>query len=510
MKQNQTDEIVDEVTHVAMEIGVDLSIYIKDVFFPEDALIFEDAAKSALVGAYRSAMVMIWISCAESIKRRFTDASRRDNEAGIIIGKINQLEKDKKSIDKTLIDKAKEYGLISDTEYCLLEHVYNSRCIYGHPYYDIPSKEQVIYAAAVVVKSVLSKPLQLKHGYTSRIINDLFSNTHYLDDREEAVSRYTVEMLSKIHPEVHLWLIEECFKRTEICADDYDLSRFFRRGVWIIRSIIEQELAGNSYDWHNTLLTYPKTVLEVVKDVSLYKVMGRKAQDSYISMLEDRSYNTRKYLAIVENIMEKGALSSRQKDRYLRIIDQMSISDILGSNVSIKTCITRVIKALKTKNWDIQNTAVIIIKGSKNLSSIGHNNMITLGRNILQAAEGNSWNAISLLQCWSKPGVRPLCKIVTGIALECFVNEKHEFRFKTTHIDYVLTIMGKMRDSQRMTVMQHLVRQINNSSVKFLFAPDCYDAVNIKLSHYSWTSDLTTAINYVRNKGMQIETPSHE
>ena len=49
---------------------------------------------------------------------------RDPNAAGKVVGEIDKLEGQHKSVDKFLLDKAREYGFLADTGHTLLEQVY--------------------------------------------------------------------------------------------------------------------------------------------------------------------------------------------------------------------------------------------------------------------------------------------------------------------------------------------------------------------------------------------------
>ena len=90
---------------------VDLSKYAEKIFAKDDLPLFSEAAVAANAGALRAAYVMIWLSCAESLKRRFRESSKYDNAAGRILARIDSLEKSERSVDKVLLKEAREYGL---------------------------------------------------------------------------------------------------------------------------------------------------------------------------------------------------------------------------------------------------------------------------------------------------------------------------------------------------------------------------------------------------------------
>ena len=161
---------------------VDLSDYANNILASEDHPLFDDAVEAGKAGALRAVYVMIWLACAESLKRRFREAQKRDGAAGRIVGEIETKEREHKAVDKFVLEKAHEYGFISDSGHTILNHVYEMRCLYGHPYEEAPSQEQVSHAAAVVVEHVLSKPVKLRHGFGKQLLKNLLEDRSYLDD----------------------------------------------------------------------------------------------------------------------------------------------------------------------------------------------------------------------------------------------------------------------------------------------------------------------------------------
>ena len=150
--------------HTAMQV-VDLDKYSGHIESIDDITLLQEATKAAKAGALRAAYIMVWIACAESLKRRFREAQPRDNEAGKIVGEFESMEQQHSAVDKFLLTKALEYGFVSDSGYAHLLQIYENRCIYGHPYEEAPSPEKLKDAAATVVELVLSKPVKLRHGF---------------------------------------------------------------------------------------------------------------------------------------------------------------------------------------------------------------------------------------------------------------------------------------------------------------------------------------------------------
>jgi hypothetical protein len=136
----------------------DLSKYTAGILTEDDRSLFQEAEASGLLGAPRGAYILVWIACAEGLKRKFREAAVRDGEANRIFGQITQAENQQSSADMLILTKAKDYGFIDDVAFQKLEYVYKMRCIYGHPYEAAPDDEELTNAAAVVVNEVLGKP----------------------------------------------------------------------------------------------------------------------------------------------------------------------------------------------------------------------------------------------------------------------------------------------------------------------------------------------------------------
>ena len=75
------------------ENETDLSEYKDRVLDDDDKPLFHEAVESARVGALRGAYILLWLSCLESLKRKFQEAATRDHAATKIVGKFKEREK---------------------------------------------------------------------------------------------------------------------------------------------------------------------------------------------------------------------------------------------------------------------------------------------------------------------------------------------------------------------------------------------------------------------------------
>src|SRR5436305_15147032 len=102
----------------------DLSKYAARILTEDDRPLFQEAVESALHDAPRGAYILIWIACAEGLKRKFREAAVRDHNANKILGQITQAENQQRSADMLILTKAKDYGFIDDVAFQKLEYVY--------------------------------------------------------------------------------------------------------------------------------------------------------------------------------------------------------------------------------------------------------------------------------------------------------------------------------------------------------------------------------------------------
>ena len=317
---------------------VDLSKYAKRILDERDYPLFDDAVQSAKAGVLRAAYVMIWLACAESLKRRFQEAQTRDSEAAKIVRKIEDAEGKHRAVDKLLLEKAHEYGFISASGYAALDHIYEMRCLYAHPYEEAPSQEKVVEAAASVVELVLSQPVRLRHGFGKRLLSDLLEERNYLDDYELTVTTFTKGILPRIDENVYAWLLDRYWEEMEKLADDPSVAIFFRRGIWFSCAALVETGASifSGKEWHERVSKFPKTLMSVCCTPEIFEGIGDHAQDSLVGSIIDESRTRASVLANLEILEDEGALSERQHARFAECVAGLRINTVRASGLTTK------------------------------------------------------------------------------------------------------------------------------------------------------------------------------
>jgi len=477
---------------------VDLTRYAKQILEDEDRPLFEDAVESANVDALRAAYVMIWLACAESLKRRFREAQKRDGAAGKIVGDIETKEKEHKSVDKFVLDKAKEYGFLSDPAHTVLNHVYEMRCLYGHPYEEAPSAEQVSHAAAVVVEHVLSQPVKLRHGFGNQLLTSLLGDRAYLDDHDTAVAAFAKDIIPRLDEHIHAWFLDKYWEGLERLADDSSMAVFFRRGVWFCRTMIG-EVGTKVYphdDWHNRVTRYPKTLMRVCSIAGIYSNVGKRAQDSLVGGIFVEADTRASVLTHLERLDNAGVLSRRQRERFADHVSQMDAKALRSATLKTKTCYGNLISAMKSHNWYTQNPAIdlVVSNGPEQATELDEARQVELGRNILQAGEGTAGSANEFLEKLSADGTSWPFHVVRGIALESFTNEEDVIRFKDRHLAEVLTALSHLKASQRKQIIAEIVTSVDAGTPKAWVDADDFNAVIKALAAHKWAAPLVKSL----------------
>ena len=477
---------------------VDLSKYALQIFAEQDRPLFDDAVKAAEVGALRASYMMIWLACAESLKRRFREAQLRDHTAGQIVGKIEDREKDHQAVDKFLLEQARGYGFVSDAGHTILGQIYEMRCIYGHPYEEAPSPEKVIDAAAAVVELVLSKSVKLRHGYGKQLLRDLLEDGNYLDDHEPAVVEFAGIILPRLDEGIYVWLVDEYCKELEKVSGDPSMGVFSRRGMWFCRAmLVDVGVEVFTHDeWHERSVRFPKTLMGVCSIAETFEGIGKRAQDSLVGSILDESGTRASVLTHLERLNNEGALSERQQERFAQGVSGLKTGQVLTSGLSTKTSYAKLIGAMKSHNWYTQNPAIdlVMANGPDQAAELTEEQQVDLGRNILQAGEGTAASAVGFLEELPQQATGWPFGIIRGIALESFTNENDEIRLKNYKLDFVLSALVHSNIVRRDELIAEIAASVAAGTPKRQIRQEDYDQVMGLLNDYGWAAPLAKAL----------------
>jgi hypothetical protein len=444
--------------------------YLAGVLDSTDRVLFEEAIGCAKASSLRAAYIMVWLSCAESLKRRFKIASARDGAAALIEGEIQRKENNQQAVDAYLLTKAHEYGFLTDAEVLRLEHVYKMRCLYGHPYEIKPSEEDLVAAAAAVVELVLSRPVKLRHGFLTEQVRLLLKEVRFLDDYEPAVAEYAREIMPRVDGALWPWFLEKLWVETEAIIADSTMQVCVQRSLWFstccIKELSPTVLAG--WDLRQDLTATPITAAYVLSDPAIFVVIPPHAQDIVIGNLIHRTRTRPTAFKQLQALSRAMAFSERQWQRYKDAVASFSPEQLSSVEVELELLFDSLMNDLKSGNWYAQNPAIRVIRNrpSAEIFALTPEQQTVLGNNILQCAEGTAGSAVEYIKELAA-GPAPLPEpLVAGLVTECFVNEQNEIRFKTLYMKEAIQCLKHVPPSLRQPILDDVVSRISKGKPK--------------------------------------------
>jgi hypothetical protein len=257
---------------------------------------------------------------------------------------------------------------------------------------------------------------------------------------------------------------------------------------------------------------YPKILTRVVLGKPFFASIGERAQDSLIGFALDQASERASILQYVDCLMRDGALSERQKNRFLQCVDEMEFSDLRSAKLSFGVILKRLIAEMKSHNWYRQQPAIsmLIDYGSEAVEKIDEKDQSILGRNILQVADGDEWSAKRFLQKLGDPSKEWPTPFIRGIAIECFVNESDQVRLKCDRLPLVLKILDGLDEDTRREIVDAIWNAIKEGTPKDVpLSKPIFENVRVVLGAYEWAAAIDEAI-YRRRDDLIIYSDNYE
>lgn len=450
---------------------IDLTSYKEKIIAEEDQSLFEEAASSAASGALRAAFIMVWLSCAESLKRKFRIAQTRDGAAKKVCGEIERREKAHQSVDVYLLDEAKKYGFINDTEHLQLKNIYEMRCIYGHPYEKAPSEIELLAATEKVISIVLSQQVRLRHGFLDNQAKLLTQNRSYLDDDLAAVKEYSKEIISRADPELLEWWCEKILQGIDSIKSDPNLTIMVKRGFWVIESVLQTLSPTDFQKWNieNLLLVYPDFSPRLMVNSSIFPHLSSKHQDIVIGTIIESADTKTVSFGRIQSLEKQKLLNERQRERFVEAIANAKLESLSKAGIELRFFWNRIIEDLKSRNWYVQNPAIKALRqaGSLEIQKLQETEQTILGNNVLQAADGGANDAVELVAALSKDEKNWPRAFVLGLVAECFVNDRNQLRFKCDRMKSACLALLSRTQAEQESITSAISEKIRVGTPKY-------------------------------------------
>jgi hypothetical protein len=436
---------------------VKLDEYLDRVLNAQDRVLLQEASDCLQAGALRAAYITVWLACAESLRRKFTEAAVRDHQAASVARQIADYEGQHRAVDKLLIEKARLYGLVTDAEATRLTHIYENRNVFGHPYEESPSEQLIVTAVSEVVEIVLGRPLALREGYLSNQSARLSTDITFLADDGEVVSDYARTVHARTAADCRIYFVRKLLRANEAIFADPSLDVLQRRSVWFLRAfLLEDTSVFDVWDPVEDLPDHPLALPGILADRQLFPLVSAHARDIVVNVLLQRTSTEPTMLALLYSLEQDGLLLPRHSQLVAANISSAGLSRLASSGLPLAAWAERLTTELSYKTWDVQNAAVAHLTraGSQQVAETDAEQQIAIGRALLAAADGTAYRAINLIaEIAASETVWPT-SFVEGLVMECFVHEDGAVRLKTDQLGQAIRCLHRVGDQGRRAIVE--------------------------------------------------------
>ena len=453
----------------------DLDSYVDTVLEEQDKVLLREASECLRAGAGRAAYITVWLATAEALRRKFVLAQTFDGQAGQIVGQIQQREAAHKAIDSLLIEKARDYGFVSDAEAQRLRHLYENRNIYGHPYEQSPSDAAVVAAAADAVEVVLGRDVRLRHGYLDRQVSRLTGDTTFLADDPTAVEAFAKQVHRRSGSDLHMWFVRKILTALAPIFADPSQDLLQRRGVQFLRAfLLADPTVFEDWEAADDLPDHPDVLPGALADGDLFGRISNHAQDIVVNVLAQRAPADPAFLGPLWQLRQDGVLAARHLEQVDAILETLPLNRMAGRGLPLTAYWTKVVAGLASHSWDPQNAAISALRnaGPEQVAELDAEAQEELGRQIMQAAEGTAWRATNLLGELGTASPPWPGKLVEGAAVEPFLAVDGRVRLKPREAARALRGLTGLDPTHRDVVIDRIRDGIRAGEVRdpFLFS----------------------------------------
>lgn len=439
--------------------------WINDVKDDADKELFNEIITCIDTESYRSAAVMIWVLCAESLQKRLKQLAQNNKS---IKKDLKTWNKDKNEAE--LLKLCKKHDLISESDCNHLNLIRKARNRYAHPNNVTPEKERVLAYLFFALNSVLSKSSQYSYLEAKNLLNLLLSDPIQLGNKNTLQIRsYARNLISKLNPNIHEPILKLLFKLTEKLFNDFNVEKqkCIDIGLILIKELIlaDNEIIDES-KCSEFLNNSKITSCNVFSEIEIWELIDENTRYKtfkYSSNFESEIFSEIDFITTFHKLNENDLLDTNLKEDFNKILDETPIDLVLNCDISTETKFEKIINNFKSYDWYIQNPTAKLVR-QINLNQFNDKQLEIIGRNLLQAADGGSRGSKTSIEYILRNYNNNIPKsLIKGIAFEVFVNEKNEFRLKENYFRKIIIAISR---DEFHSIYNELLDAIKNSNAK--------------------------------------------
>ncbi len=243
-----------------------------------------------------------------------------------------------------------------------------------------------------------------------------------------------------------------------------------------------------------------ETFFKKVRSTVNAMTAGKKTSWEHTSLIGTFSFNSGKMI----HVQELGYDISSIRDKDFNTEDQ---------------AIAHIISDLKSYNWYKQGAAIIKFE-SISPDKISKDDLFVVGRNLLQSAVGNNYDAINFLkdeQKLSKYTIKGENHLLNGVLFEIYFNRDGQFRYKAFKVAFLNELIKYVDNKQLNSSFEFISKALRQFSHYLIYIPSKNAksiSINVKIENgpikTPWGEDNNTFIKSISFDGFELIADEEE
>jgi len=443
----------------------------------EDVTLFNEAVGCLSNGYFRAGYVISWIAIVESLKKKIYDSyNLGDKQAENSYHKITESELKKLSVDKIILDEAKQLKLIEEHEVGKLEFLWEQRNLFAHPYSKEPSEVDLKFIIVSAVDICLSKPLLYRKNYIDELIKNLVSMPYFLTDDQEKTKAFARRIILRVPVDLHPYFFKTfLFNLSPILIDDKKFKIQIRIRQFLIElfRITTGNLEAPEWSLEHRATNFPYSCLLGFVSPLVWEKLPERIKELLIEYSvtetdEDKQIMIRQIIGL---LWKNDKLEGIYKKKFILKLNTVDFSSSYRFYHDKISLYNRIISEFNSNKYLKQNSVVEFLRdaeGQSYLSSIDQSKQITIGMKIAQSASSKSWTAKSYLSSLEE-SKETTTNVIKGILVGSLMPSEKSISINKELLFSSLKIINRLIDNDSNDVFNYVIQYLNelDQSIKF-------------------------------------------
>ena len=424
--------------------------YRHKIIFPDEKKYFDEIIKLFKSKQYRSSYIMTWIMLIEALRYRLALlADSGEKEASNTISKIENMEKQKLSADKEILDGAKRLFLIDDEDFGYFDTFWTKRCLFVHPYYKEPTKAEVETIIKITVDKVLSISAFYRKAFIETEVKKLYVKQYLLND-DNKIKEHIIKILGRIESSLYPFFFKTLLFEIGKVINEDDKKDVLKKLSYYLHEIYNKaskESIKNNFNLNNYIVDHPEELIVGL----VYKLNWNSFEVDFKSkIIQYVLENIRKkdyYLKsnqLILNMLAENVIIPDECQELLKLLESLSFPIIRNFLPFSNMLINSMLEELK--NNDFQKVVGVIdyinLIECDLYTNIDDIIMLKLGKYLLFNAVAKSWASQTLIKSLSKKKNKLHYKIVLGMLFGQLMIWDINLDFNFEYLDYILDYLN--------------------------------------------------------------------